>query len=157
MPFFSPFAKQWIFRVTGANQNARKLVSTDLVNTNNNYYYYYLIKLKIAFYLWMETIVVYTTALVAKIINIKIKFIVIILLSATCLEDDGWSDQLEKCAFTMIAQFSCSIGERDHLFSKLVNQIIFKISNFPFLSPRVFFVFSLQLKLQCLVTSSLLW
>ena len=31
----------WIFRVTGANQNARKLLSTDLVNTNNNYYYYY--------------------------------------------------------------------------------------------------------------------
>ena len=28
-----------IFRVTGANQNARKLLSTDLVNTNNNYYY----------------------------------------------------------------------------------------------------------------------
>ena len=24
----------------GANQNARKLLSTDLVNTNNNYYYY---------------------------------------------------------------------------------------------------------------------
>ena len=36
-------------------------------------------KLKIAFYLWMETIVVYTTALVAKIINIRIKFIVIIV------------------------------------------------------------------------------
>ena len=29
----------WIFRVTGANQSARKLLSTDLVNTNNNYYY----------------------------------------------------------------------------------------------------------------------
>ena len=28
-----------IFRVKGANQNARKLLSTDLVNTN--YYYYY--------------------------------------------------------------------------------------------------------------------
>ena len=32
------FAKQWIangiFRVTGANQNARKLLFTDLVNTN---------------------------------------------------------------------------------------------------------------------------
>ena len=27
-----------IFRVTGANQNAQKLLSTDLVNTNNNYF-----------------------------------------------------------------------------------------------------------------------
>ena len=27
-----------IFQVTGANQNARKLLSTDLVNTNNYYY-----------------------------------------------------------------------------------------------------------------------
>ena len=26
-----------IFRVTGANQNARKLLSTDLVNTNDDY------------------------------------------------------------------------------------------------------------------------
>ena len=28
-----------IFRVTGANQNTRKLQSTDLANTNNNYYF----------------------------------------------------------------------------------------------------------------------
>ena len=27
-----------IFKIMGANQNVRKLLSTDLVNTNNNYY-----------------------------------------------------------------------------------------------------------------------
>jgi len=32
-----------MFQVTGANQNVRKLLSTDLVNTNNNYYCYYCI------------------------------------------------------------------------------------------------------------------
>ena len=34
----APVEKQWIakiFRVTGANQNARQLLFTDLVNTNN--------------------------------------------------------------------------------------------------------------------------
>ena len=40
-PFFSPFAKHSeyprIFQVTGANQNARKLLSTDLVNTKIQY------------------------------------------------------------------------------------------------------------------------
>ena len=30
-----------ICRVMGANQNARKLLSTDLVNTNNNYFIFY--------------------------------------------------------------------------------------------------------------------
>ena len=38
--FFSPRLQNseypWIFQVTGANQNAQKLLSTDLVNTNNN-------------------------------------------------------------------------------------------------------------------------
>ena len=41
-PFFSPFANSEyprIFRVTGANQNARKLLSTDLVNTKADYLY----------------------------------------------------------------------------------------------------------------------
>ena len=37
----APVAKQWIrpriFRVTGANQNAQKLLFTDLVNTNTGY------------------------------------------------------------------------------------------------------------------------
>ena len=40
MAFFSPFANSEYprtFRVTGANQNARKLLSTDLVNTNDQY------------------------------------------------------------------------------------------------------------------------
>ena len=34
-PFFSPQNDEYprIFQVTGANQNARKLLSTDLVNT----------------------------------------------------------------------------------------------------------------------------
>ena len=39
-PFFSPFANTEyprIFQVTGANQNARKLLSTDLVNTKLKY------------------------------------------------------------------------------------------------------------------------
>ena len=39
--FFSPFAKQWnprIFRVTGANQNVRKLLSIDLANTKYMYW-----------------------------------------------------------------------------------------------------------------------
>ena len=30
----NPVPKQWIFRVTGANQNARNLLSTDFVSTN---------------------------------------------------------------------------------------------------------------------------
>ena len=37
----APVAKQWIrpriFRVTGANQNAQKLLFTDLINTNTGY------------------------------------------------------------------------------------------------------------------------
>ena len=40
-PFFCLFAKQWISKdiQTGANQNARKWLSTDLVNINDDYFH----------------------------------------------------------------------------------------------------------------------
>ena len=42
-----------IFRVMGANQNARKLLSTDLVNTNRYYFVYFPLSMTVNYYIFI--------------------------------------------------------------------------------------------------------